>query len=57
MTNDIDNVSQALQQTLSQLLTSLLTVVGVTMMMFVVSPLLALDRPGHHPGLRFWSPR
>ena len=41
MTNDIDNVSQALQQTLSQLLTSLLTVVGVTAMMFVVSPLLA----------------
>ena len=42
MTNDIDNVAQALQQTLSQLLTSLLTVVGVLMMMFVVSPMLAL---------------
>ena len=51
VTNDIDNVAQALQQTLSQLLTSLLTVVGVMAMMFVVSPLLAVDRPGHHPGV------
>ena len=42
VTNDIDNVSQALQQTLSQLLTSLLMVIGVTAMMIVVSPLLAL---------------
>ena len=42
MTNDIDNISQALQQTLSQLLTSVLTVIGVTVMMFVVSPVLAL---------------
>ncbi len=29
VTNDIDNVPQSLQQTISQLLTSLLTVVGV----------------------------
>jgi ATP-binding cassette subfamily B protein len=42
VTNDIDNVSQSLQQTMSQLLTSVLTVVGVLAMMFVVSPLLAL---------------
>ena len=42
VTNDIDNVAQSLQQTMSQLLTSLLTVVGVVSMMFVVSPLLAL---------------
>jgi ATP-binding cassette subfamily B multidrug efflux pump len=42
VTNDIDNISQALQQTMSQLLTSLLTVVGVLTMMFVISPLLAL---------------
>ncbi|WP_205474174.1 ABC transporter ATP-binding protein [Nocardioides sp. SYSU D00038] len=41
-TNDIDNVSQSLQQTMSQLLTSLLTVVGVLAMMFWISPLLAL---------------
>ena len=42
VTNDIDNVSQALQQTMSQLLTSLLTVVAVLGMMFWISPLLAL---------------
>jgi ATP-binding cassette subfamily B protein len=42
VTNDIDNISQSLQQTLSQLLISLLTVVGVLVMMFVISPLLAL---------------
>jgi ATP-binding cassette subfamily B multidrug efflux pump len=42
VTNDIDNVSTSLQQTLSQLLTSLLTVIGVVTLMFVISPLLAL---------------
>ena len=42
VTNDIDNISQSVQQTLSQLLASLLTVVGVLAMMFVVSPLLAV---------------
>jgi ATP-binding cassette subfamily B protein len=42
VTNDIDNVSQTLQQTMSQLLQSLLTVVGVLAIMFWISPLLAL---------------
>ncbi|HWJ09194.1 MAG TPA: ABC transporter ATP-binding protein [Nocardioides sp.] len=42
VTNDIDNVAQNLQQTMSQLLTSLLMVVGVLGMMVWVSPLLAL---------------
>jgi ATP-binding cassette subfamily B protein len=42
VTNDIDNVSVSLQQTISQMLTGVLTVVGVLVMMFVVSPLLAL---------------
>ncbi|MFC4858112.1 ABC transporter ATP-binding protein [Actinophytocola glycyrrhizae] len=42
VTNDIDNISMTLQQTLSQLLTSVLTVVGVLAMMFSISPLLAL---------------
>ncbi|MEO6652126.1 MAG: ABC transporter ATP-binding protein [Ilumatobacteraceae bacterium] len=41
VTNDIDNLSQSLQQTTSQILTSLLTLVGVTTMMVVISPLLA----------------
>ncbi|HZK74666.1 MAG TPA: ABC transporter ATP-binding protein, partial [Clostridia bacterium] len=42
VTNDIDNVSLSLQQTISQMLTGVLTVVGVLVMMFVVSPLLAV---------------
>jgi ATP-binding cassette subfamily B protein len=42
VTNDIDNVSTTLQQTMSQLMTSLLTVVAVLAMMFWISPLLAL---------------
>ena len=42
VTNDIDNVSQTLQQTLSQAVNSLLTVVGVLVMMVVISPLMAV---------------
>ena len=42
VTNDIDNLSTTLQQGLSQLLTSVLTIVGVLAMMFWISPLLAL---------------
>ncbi|HZK72794.1 MAG TPA: ABC transporter ATP-binding protein [Clostridia bacterium] len=42
VTNDIDNVTTTLQQGLSQLLTSALTVVGVLGMMFWISPLLAV---------------
>ena len=42
VTNDIDNVSQSMTQTLSQLLQSLLTVVGVLAMMVWLSPLLAM---------------
>jgi ATP-binding cassette, subfamily B, multidrug efflux pump len=42
VTNDIDNVSQTLQQTMSQLLVSVLTVVGVLALMLSISPTLAL---------------
>lgn len=41
-TNDIDNIAQSLQQSLSQLVVSLLTIVGVIFMMFTVSVVLAL---------------
>ncbi|MER7174933.1 ABC transporter ATP-binding protein [Streptomyces mesophilus] len=41
-TNDIDNIGQTLQQTMGQLVNSLLTIVGVLVMMFWISPLLAL---------------
>ena len=42
VTNDIDNIAQSLQQSLSQLVLSLLTIVGVIFMMFTVSVVLAL---------------
>ena len=42
VTNDIDNIGQSLQQTLSQLLTSVLTVIGVITLMLIISPLLAV---------------
>ena len=41
-TNDIDNIGQTLQQTLGQIVFSLLSIVGVLGMMFWISPLLAL---------------
>ncbi|MDC0766093.1 ABC transporter ATP-binding protein [Streptomyces sp. HD] len=41
-TNDIDNIGQTLQQSMGQLINSVLTIVGVLAMMFWVSWLLAL---------------
>ena len=41
VTNDIDNLTTTLQQGLSQLLSSALTILGVIGMMFWISPLLA----------------
>jgi len=41
-TNDTDNIAMTMQQTLSQMLNSVLTVLGVLVMMFVISPLLAV---------------
>ena len=38
VTNDIDNLSQSLQQTINQMLTAVLTLIGVTVMMLTVSP-------------------
>jgi ATP-binding cassette, subfamily B, multidrug efflux pump len=42
VTNDIDNLAQSLQQTISQLLTNTFMLIGTIIMMFVISPLLAL---------------
>jgi ATP-binding cassette, subfamily B, multidrug efflux pump len=42
VTNDVDNIATTLQQGLSQLLTSALTVIGVLAMMVWISPLLAV---------------
>ncbi|WP_288873797.1 ABC transporter ATP-binding protein [uncultured Corynebacterium sp.] len=41
-TNDVDNVQQALQQSLSSLFNAMLTVVGILVMMFAISWQLAL---------------
>ena len=49
VTNDIDNIAQSLQQTLSQLLTSTLTILGVLGMMVWLSPILALVAVGTVP--------
>lgn len=42
VTNDIDNTAQNMQQTLSQITNSLLLVIAVLVMMFWISPLLAV---------------
>jgi ATP-binding cassette, subfamily B, multidrug efflux pump len=42
VTNDIDNLQQSMQQTLSQLVTAMFTIVGVLTLMFVISWELAL---------------
>ncbi|WP_406248568.1 ABC transporter ATP-binding protein [Microbacterium sp. M] len=42
VTNDIDNITQTMQQSLSGALTSILTVIGVLWMMFTISWQLAL---------------
>lgn len=42
VTNDVDNISSTLQQSLTQLITSVVTIVGVIIMMLTISPLLTL---------------
>lgn len=42
VTNDLDNLSQSLQQTISQFLNSVLTVIALLIMMIWISPLLAI---------------
>jgi ABC-type multidrug transport system fused ATPase/permease subunit len=42
VTNDVDNIQTSLSMTISQLITSVLTVVAVLVMMLTISPLLAL---------------
>jgi ATP-binding cassette, subfamily B, multidrug efflux pump len=42
VTNDIDNIANSLQQTLTQLITAFCTIIGVLAFMFWISPLLAV---------------
>ena len=41
-TNDVDNIAQSFQQTISQLLTSALMIIGTLAMMLIISPWLSL---------------
>ncbi len=49
VTNDVDNVAATLQQGLMQLITSLVTIVGIVVMMLTISPLLTLITVGVLP--------
>ncbi|MGH1502784.1 MAG: ABC transporter ATP-binding protein [Acidimicrobiales bacterium] len=40
VTNDIDNLAQSLQQTISQIVTNVLMMLGVAIMMFSISPVI-----------------
>lgn len=42
VTNDVDNIASALQQTLTQLITSVVTIVGIVIMMLTISPVMTL---------------
>lgn len=42
ITNDMDNIATTLQQSLTQLITSFVTVVGIIIMMLTISPLMTL---------------
>ncbi len=42
VTNDLDNVANTLQQSLTQLISSAVTIIGVPIMMLTISPLLTL---------------
>ncbi|WP_238988862.1 ABC transporter ATP-binding protein [Calorimonas adulescens] len=42
VTNDVDNISNALQQSVTQLITAVVTLIGVVIMMLAISPVLTL---------------
>ena len=42
VTNDVDNISSTLQQSLTQLISAVITIIGITIMMLTISPLLTL---------------
>ena len=42
VTNDMDNIATTLQQSLTQLITSVVTVIGILIMMLTISPLMTI---------------
>lgn len=49
VTNDVDTVSQSLQQSLVQMITSVISVLGVLIMMLTISPIMTLITVGMLP--------
>lgn len=48
-TNDVDVISQSLQQSVVEMMSSLISIIGVTIMMLTISPLLTLLTAGMLP--------
>ncbi|HBG01380.1 MAG TPA: ABC transporter [Firmicutes bacterium] len=48
-TNDVDVVAQSLQQSVIQMMSSLISIIGVTIMMLLISPILSLLTVGMLP--------
>lgn len=42
VTNDIDNIATTLQQSMTQLITSVVTIIGILVMMLTISPLMTI---------------
>lgn len=42
VTNDIDNIATTLQQSMTQLISSLITIIGIVIMMLTISPLMTI---------------
>jgi len=42
VTNDVDNIASTLQQSMTQLITSVITIVGIVIMMLTISPIMTL---------------
>ena len=42
VTNDVDNISNTLHQSVTQLITAVITFIGVIIMMLTISPILTL---------------
>lgn len=53
VTNDIENISTTLQQSMTQLITSVITLIGIVVMMLVISPVMTLIAAVTLP-LSFW---
>ncbi len=49
VTNDVDNIATTLQQSLTQLITSIATILGIVYMMLTISPMLTLIVVGTLP--------